>query len=208
MKALLLTAEVMVKRSAGNVWLLWLCGFLPAAAAVISPAETLPGKLVSLTAFLPGVLLLTGWHGSRARKGLMAILFRTEGAGAVRLSELLLPTLAGTVLGSLAGMAASFPPPWQFWLTLPLSAFAVSALIDSVERRYRDPGRFLLGLIWLYGASGSEGTGRSGSLLAPFGYPGEVLFSGEAAVHPDSFVLASLVLAGVSAGIYSLSCRS
>ena len=84
MKALILTAEVMVKRSVGNVWLLWLCGFLPAAAAVISPAETLPGKLVSLTAFLPGVLLLTGWHGSRARKGLMAILFRTEGAGAVR----------------------------------------------------------------------------------------------------------------------------
>ncbi len=203
MKALLLTAEIMVKRSAGSIWLLWLCGFLPAAAAAVSPVDTLPGKLVSLAVCLPGVFLLTGWHGSRARTGLMAILFRTEGAGTVRFSELLLPTLSGTILGAMAGMAASFPPTWQFWLVLPLSAFAVSALIDSAERRYRYPGRFLLGLLWLHETSESGG----GSLLAPFLYPGKVLMPGEAAPHPDSFVLASLALAGVSAGIYSLSCR-
>ena len=133
----------------------------------------------------------------------MAIRFRTEGAGTVRFSELLLPTLSGTILGAIAGMASSFPPAWQFWLVLPLSAFAVSALIDSAERRYKYPGRFLLGILWLHGTSGSTG----GSLLAPFRYPGEVRIPGEAAPHPDSFVLASLVLAGISAGIYSLSCR-
>lgn len=197
----------MVKRSSGSRGLLWICGMFPVILLILTPCDILPGRIVSLAAFLPGVFLLLGWHDSRNRNGLLSLLFRTEGTGGIRLAEAAAPALLGTILSSSAALISGFPPPWQFWLSAPLAVTAFTLVFTVTEERMKYAGRAFLSLLWIWGISRPAGLNGTGEILVPTDYPGGVLFASVEAggMHPDSYVVASLVFLLISAGIYSLN---
>lgn len=199
----------MVKSALKKTDLHWLCGVLPVLVLLLSPRDLVTGRLVSLAALFPSVFLLTGWHDSKSRTGLMALLFRTESIGGVKTSEIALPAIAGTVLSSMAALAAGWPPVWQFWLTAPLTALSFTLLLSLIEEKFRFAGRSLLSLLWIWGISRPEGTSGAEEMLLFMDYPGRVLLASpeSGGIHPDSFVVASLIFTLVSLGLFSLSGR-
>jgi hypothetical protein len=205
----LLTAEVMVKRALKRRDMPWLCGLVPAIILVLTPSGGLSGRLISAAALLPAVFLLTGWADSKSRKGIVSLLYRTDGYGSVRASEIALPAVAGSVLSSLGALVSGRAIPWQFWLTVPLTAVSFSFLLSLTERKLRYAGRSMFGLLWIYGISRPVGTGGTVSALLFTDYPGGILFTlpDSGGLHPDYFVVASLFSALLSAGLVSFFTR-
>ncbi len=209
MRTFLITSGVMIRRASNKPELYWLCGVLPLLVLLLSPWNLISGRMVSLCALLPAVFLITGWHYSGSRTGLTTLLFRTDIEGGIKASEIALPAISGTLLSSAAAMAVGWPPAWQFFLTVPLTALSFTLLLSVTEERMKFPGRSILGLLWIWGISRPEGFQGTQEVLVVTDYPGRVLFASpeSGGTHPDSFVLASLILALVSIGLFSLSRR-
>jgi hypothetical protein len=206
LQTLLLTAGVLLNRAMKRRDLLWLCGLLPVTLLIISPANLASCRLVSLAAFLPSIFLLTGWNDSSSRIGLLALLYRTGKENRVRITEITLPALTGTLLSAVLALLVKSVPPWQFWLVTPLTATAFSFIFIKTESSGRYPGRVALALLWIWGTV-NGGNPQGISALAIFTeYPGTVLSaSAGTGHHPDTFVLASLILVMLSVVLYSLS---
>lgn len=209
MRTFFITSGVMIRRALSKPEIHWFCGILPLLVLLLSPWNMVPGRMVSLSALLPAVFLVTGWHYSGSRKGLTALLFRTDSSGGVKASEIALPAITGTLLSSAAAIAAGWPPGWQFFLTVPLTALSFTLILSVAEERVKFPGRSILSLLWIWGISRPEGASSMEEFLAVTDYPGKVLSASpeSGGTHPDSFVLASLILALVSIGLFSLSGR-
>ncbi len=199
----------MIRRALSKPELYWLCGVLTLLVLLLSPWSMVPRRLVSLSAFLPAVFLITDWHYSGTRTGFMSLLFRTDSAGGIKASEVALPAMAGTLLSTAVALAVGWPPAWQFFITAPLTALSFTLLLSVTEERMKLPGRSILGLLWIWGISRPEGARGTEEMLVATDYPGRVLFAspGSGGAHPDSFVLASLILALISMGLFSLSGR-
>jgi len=199
----------MLKRSLGSRELHWVSALFPVLILLLSPWNMVPAHMVSLCALLPSVYLVTGWHRSGSRAGLMGLLFRTDSAGGVKVSEIAFPAIAGTVLSSAAALALGWPPLWQFWITAPLTALSFSLILSVTEEKLKFPGRYALGLLWIWGISRPSNASMNGGILVATDYPGRVLFASpeSGGTHPDSFVLASLILVLIAFGSYSLPGR-
>lgn len=199
----------MVKRAAARRDLLWLCVLVPAVLLVLSPEEQTTSHLVSTAALLPALFLIPGWTDSKSRAGLISLLFRTDSYTGIRISEILLPALSGAVLTSGMALLVKHSIPWQFWLAGPLTAMSFTLILTVTEGRMKYPGRVFLSLLWIYGTSRPEGLGKTGGTLVLTEYPGGVLSAipDSGGLHPDSYIIASLVLALLCAGIYSLTAR-
>lgn len=202
---ILATARIMVSRTLASPGIIWTTGCLPVLVLILTPVQMIPGRLVSVAAFLPSVFLLTGWTDSRERNGLTALLFRTQRLPRVRYTEIALPALGGAVLSSLVALLVKFPPPWQFWPASLMTSLAGALLLFFVEKRVRFIGRSMAGLLWIAGISG--GTGRSAAAdLLPSDYPGRILeVSGShGSAHPDTLLVASMVFLAVCATLFTL----
>lgn len=195
----------MVKRSTENRALLWLCSAAPATVLLFSHAETLPFRLVSLAAWLPALFLVTGWPYSSSRKGIRALVERSDISGTVTAAEVLLPGLSGTVLCSLTALLAGNTVPWQFWIIAPLFSFSTAMLLLAVEQKLQNPGRFVLLLLWMAGLSGK----LSFKPLIFTEYPGTVIETSltQGGTHPDTFILLAILLLGISGSLWYLSKR-
>lgn len=209
MQTFILASGIMVRRALKRSDMRWLAATLPALVLLLAPWETVPVRLVSLAAFLPSVFLLVGWFGSKSRIGLSSLLFRTERAGGLRLLEVLLPTAAGILLSALSALVVGWPPVWQFWLAAPLTSLSFTLLLTLSEEKLRFPGRSILGILWLWGISRPVQKPPVMGMLVFTEFPGEVLSASpeSGGMHPDSFVLASLVLALLSLGLFSVYMR-
>ncbi len=194
---------MMWERAAGMSSRLWLGGLLLTGLLIITPGRQIPGQLVSFTVLFPAVFLLADWNSSAARKGIMSITIRGNGRKKVRITEWLFPALAGAVVSSIAVFAVSAPPPWQFWVAASLIATSFSLVLLMTEQHLKYAGRAILSLMWLAQITGSL-HGRVTDFLLFTGYPAAVLSADPVAEgpHPDSYVLASLVVMLLTASIY------
>ena len=127
----------------------------------------------------------------------------------ISIAEIALPSLAGTALGILASLLVKAPPPWQFWVVISFFSTAFTLLFASVESHFRNPGRFILSVLWVYGVKTAVITDSITHFLSFTEYPFAVLTTNPEAggFHPDAFVLSSLLLLAVSAAVYILPAR-
>ncbi|MCK5785075.1 MAG: hypothetical protein KAH54_00805 [Candidatus Sabulitectum sp.] len=196
MQIVTFTAETMLNRAVRIKSRLWLTIAMLTGLFVITPGEKALEQLVSFLVLFPAVLLLTNWNNSHSRNGILALTTRGDGNKKVRIAEWVLPALAGIIISSIAVFAVSAPPPWQFWVVSPLTATSFSLVFLIIEQHLKYPGRTILSLMWLFQLTGSEQTGGIANLLLFTGYPSAVLVADPAsvAIHPDSYVMASLVV--------------
>lgn len=182
---------------------LWLSGLLLTGLLIITPKHQIPGQLVSFAVLFPAVFLLTDWSSSSARKGMISITARGVSRKQVETAEWLFPSLSGAVVSSITVFAVSAPPPWQFWVTASLIATSFSLILLMTEWHLKYAGRVVISLMWLAQTTGAQ-IGRVTSFLLFTGYPAAVLHAdpGTGSPHPDSFVLASLVITFLTASIY------
>lgn len=208
MRTFILTAGIMIERAVKRRDLQWVWGLSVATVLILGSPGEFARHFVSLAAFLPVVFLLTDWPGSQNRRGLMALLCRTQGGKTVSMTELLLPWAAGTLLSSAAAIIVDPSPPWQFWLASPFTVLGFSLLFLVSENRMRHPGRAMIFLVWLYGTSRQEACGAVEKVLLFTGYPGGVLV-GEcpSGTHPDTYIMASLALVIISGALAALCLR-
>jgi len=183
---------------------LWLGGLLLISLLIITPKQQIPYQFVSFTVLFPAVFLLTDWSSSAARKSMMFITTRGTGRKQVRTAEWLFPSLAGAVISSIAVFTVSAPPPWQFWVAASLIATSFSLILLMTEQHLKYAGRAVLYLMWLAQITGFRQTGRVTDFLLFTGYPAAVLIADPVAgsPHPDSYVLASLVIMFLAASTY------
>ncbi|MCK5133101.1 MAG: hypothetical protein KAR40_13220 [Candidatus Sabulitectum sp.] len=209
MQIIAFTATMMWKRAINLNSRLWLGGLLLVCLLIITPEERIPSQLVSFAVLLPAVFLLTDWNGSAARNGILAIITRGDSRKRVRTSEWLFPALAGAVVSSVTVFAVSAPPPWQFWVAASLIATSFSLIFLMTEQYLKYAGRTVLTLMWLTQLTGPRQTGQVTELLLFTGYPAAVLLTDPniGSHHPDSYVLASLIVVFITAGIYTLLLR-
>ena len=188
---------------------LWLSGLLLACLFVVTPEEKIPSQLVSFLVLFPAVFLLTDWNGSAARNGILAIITRSDSRRRVGTAEWLFPALAGAAISSITVFAVSASPPWQFWVAASLVATSFSLILLMTEQYLKYAGRTVLTLMWLAQATGPQQTGQVTGLLLFTGYPAAVLLTdpNTGSHHPDSYVLASLIVVFITAGIYTLLLR-
>ncbi len=208
MRTFVLAGGILINRAVKKRELHWVCGLAPVAVLILSPPGQLFQHFVSLAALLPVVFLLSGWPGSRSRRGLTAILYRTAGGRSVYITEAVLPWIAGTLLSFAVAILVDPSLPWQFWIASPFTVLGFSLLFLALEERFRYPGRGLLFLVWLYGVSRQETPGTAVKALLFTEYPGGVV-AGEcpSGMHPDSYILASLAFVLVSGGLAALFRR-
>jgi len=182
-----------------------MCGLLPLSVLFISQVDLMAYRLVSLAAYIPAVFLLTGWNDSQSRRGLCSLLNRTGRENRIRITEISLPILFGTFLSYGTALLISTAPPWQFWLVTPLASAAFVLIFIRTESFMKYPGRFLMALLWIVGAGSREKLQGLKALLVFTEYPAEVLSSAPGTgPHPDTYVLASLVLVIISATLFLL----
>ena len=207
MQIITFTSRIVWKRAVNLPSRLWLSGLLPVCLLMIAPLERIPSQLISLTVILPAVFLLTDWNGSAARNGIMAIITRGDGSRKVRIAEWSLPALAGAVLSSVTVFAVCAQPPWQFWVTSTLIAASFSLIFLMTEQYLKYAGRSVLILMWL--TQITKQTGKVTDILLFTGYPAAVLLydPGTGSHHPDTFVLSSLIVVFITAGVYTLLLR-
>lgn len=194
----------MWERAAGRKSNLWIIVLLLATLLTVTPKLQIPGQLISFATLIPAVFLLTDWNDSAARKGVLALTARGEGRNKVRTAEWCFPALTGALLASVSVFTVSAPPPWQFWVTSWLIATSLSLLVLMTEQHFKNPGRVTLSLIWLVRLTVSQNDKVANFLLFT-GYPAAVLTADPASgtPHPDSFVMASLVVVFLTAAGYA-----
>ncbi len=202
MQIIIFTAKMMWKNAINRKSRLWLSGFLLVSLFVITPQERILSQLVSFSVIFPSVFLLTDWNGSAARKGIMTLIARSDRPKVVKIAEWSIPALVGAVISSLAVFAVSAPPPWQFWVAASLIATSFSLIFLVTEQYMKYAGRAILSLMWLVQIK--EHTGRVTDLLLFTGYPAAVLPAdlNTDSLHPDSYVLTSLIVMFLTASIY------
>jgi hypothetical protein len=200
---------MMWKRATGMSSRLWLAGVTALSVLVVSESGRASFEFISLTTLLPVVFFVTGWNNSVERKGILTIISRSSTSKMVELSEWLFPALTAIALSSVLVFAVSTPPPWQYWVVAPLTAVSFSLVYLIVEQHQRYAGRSILSIVWFIQLAEPYHTGRLLDLVLFTDYPAAVLLADPAAGthHPDSFVLASLILVIVVTGVYTFFCR-
>ena len=190
-----------------SMW--WLCALLVVAMFVVTPITKIPAQLVSLTVILPTVFLLTGWNDSASKKGIVSVTTRSDSRKHIEAAEWMFPSLAGTLIASIAVFCASAPPPWQFWVVTPLMAISFSLIFIMTEEYQKNAGRTALSLIWLTQLTGNYVNNPVTDLLLITGYPASVLLydSNAGSNHSDTYVLASLITVFLTTGLYTLLHR-
>lgn len=209
MQITIYTFRLMAERAIRLKSRLWLICLVLASLFILTPKTQIPAQLISFTVLLPGLLFLPEWNCSPERKGILAITARSEGISKVKTAEWLLPTLAGAALSSITVFAVSAPPPWQFWVVAPIIAASFSLILVMTEQNMKHAGRTVLSLLWLTQITQPQQTGKITDFLLFTGYPAAVLTGdpGAGSHHPDSFVLASLIVIFITAGVYALFSR-
>ncbi len=209
MQIIIYTFRLMAERAIRSKSRLWLICLVLTSLFILTPKAQIPAQLISFAVLLPGLLLLPEWNCSPERKGILAITARSEGMRKVKTAEWLFPSLAGAVLSSVTVFAVSAPPPWQFWVVAPIISASFSLILVMTEQYMKYAGRTVLSLLWLSQITQSQQTGKITDLLLFTGYPAAVLTgdSGTGSHHPDSFVLASLIVIFITAGVYALFSR-
>ncbi len=209
MQIIIFTSKTMWERAVNLRSRWWLSALLLVAMFVVTPITKFPAQFVSFTVILPAVFLLTAWNDSAAKKGIVSVTARSDSRKYIEAAEWLFPSLAGTLIASLAVFCVSAPPPWQFWVVTPLMAISFSLIFLMTEEHQKNAGRTALSLIWLTQLTGSFQKGPVTDLLLITGYPASVLLYDSNAVsnHPDTYVLASLVTVFLTAGLYTLLHR-
>jgi len=208
LQIIIFTAEMMWQRAVNMQSRLWLTGLAAVSILIISSPEKAAAEFVSLFVLLPVVFMLTGWNNSSERKGILAIINRGDKANMVHLAEWSFPALGATAVSSILSFTAA-QPPWQFWIVLPLTAVSISLVYLTTEQYLKFAGRTVFSILWLAQLSEPAHTKNLLDLLVFTNYPAAVLMSSPTAGthHPDSFVLASLVLVFLAAGIRALVRR-
>lgn len=199
---------MMWKRAVNMKNMLWLAGLAAISILVITSPEKTAAEFVSLFVLLPVVFLLTGWSDSRERKGILTIINRGGTTSMVRLAEWSFPALGATFVSSVSVFAAA-APPWQFWVVLPLTAVSISLVYLTTEQHLKFAGRTAFIILWLVQLSEPAHTKKLLDLVLFTDYPAAVLLAspGTGTHHPDSFVLASLILVFLAAGTRTLISR-
>lgn len=179
-------------------------GFLPVCLLLITPKENVSYQLISFSALLPAIFLLIDWHQSSERKGLMGIITRGGGTPMVLLAEWVVPALAGAVISSVVVFTVASPPPWQYWITTVLSATSFSIVFLLTEQYAKYAGRVILGLLWIWQIS--EKSNNITDFVFFTDYSSAVLAydTTSSSHHPDSFVLASIIVISLAATTYIL----
>ncbi|RKZ03802.1 hypothetical protein DRQ21_04680 [Candidatus Fermentibacteria bacterium] len=208
MQIIIFTAGMMWKRAVKMKSRLWLAGLAAVSILIITPPEKTATEFVSLFVLLPVVFLQTGWSDSRERKGIMTLINRGGTTGMVRFAEWSFPALGAVTVSSVLAFAAA-PPPWQFWVVLPLTAVSISLVYLTTEQHLKFAGRTVFIILWLLQLSQPAHTKKLLDLVLFTDYPAAVLLASPDAGthHPDSFVLASLILVFLAAGTRALVRR-
>jgi hypothetical protein len=208
LQIIIFTAGMMWKRAVDMKSMLWLAGLVALSNIIItSPAKT-AAEFVSLFVLLPVVFLLTGWGDSRERKGILALINRGGTTNMVHLAEWSFPALGAAAVSSVSVFVAA-SPPWQFWVVLPLTAVSISLVYLTTEQHLKFAGRAAFIILWLVQLSEPPHTKKLLDLVLFTDYPAAVLLASPDAGthHPDSFVLASLILVFLAAGTRALLRR-
>ncbi len=193
----------MWKRAVNMQSRLWLAGLAAVSILIISSPEKTAAEFVSLFVLLPVVFMLTGWSDSRERKGVLNIINRGGKTNMVRFAEWSVPAAGAAAVSSVSAFAAAAPPPWQFWIVLPLTAVSISLIYLTTEQYLKFAGRTVFGILWLVQLAEPAHTKNLLGLGVFTNYPAAVLLACPTAgtYHPDSFVLASFILVFLVAGM-------
>lgn len=209
LRLMILTIVMMFRNAVNRRGMIWLCSLFLISLLLITPEIRIPGQLVSLSILLPAVFLLPGWADSTTRKGIMGITSRGDGGKLIRIAEWIFPALAGVVISSITVFAFQSAPKWQFWVVSLLVSISFSLILITTEKYWTNAGRAVLSLMWLVQTTGDGPTDSISGLLLFTGYPAEVLTTDQvtASCHPDTYVLASMILLFLAAGGHTLLLR-
>ncbi len=209
MNLLIFTARMMWQKAIAQKSQYWLLLLLIIALVIVTPPDRILTQLITLTILIPSVFLVPNWNSSTMEKGILALISRSDGYRKVKITQWLFPAIIAVVLPALSIWATGIPT-WQFWLTLLFVSFSFAIVFSITEIFYKYQGRLFFSILWLVQTTGITGSSKIAKYLLFTNYPENTLLTqqNENFLHPDTFVLASLIVLLIATSTYFYLIKS
>ena len=203
MNLIIFTARMIWQKAIIQKSQYWLLSLLIIAIVIITPPDRILTQLITLTILIPSVFLVPNWNSSTMEKGILALISRSDGYKKVKITQWLFPAIIAVVLPALSIWATGIPP-WQFWITLLFISFSFAIVFSITEIFCKYQGRLFFSILWLIQITGITGDNKIAKYILFTNYPENILPTGQSEniLHPDSFVLASLIVLLLTASTY------
>ena len=209
MNLIIFTTGMMWKKAISQKSQYWLLALLIITLVIVTPQKRILTQLITLTILTPSIFLVPNWNSSTMERGILALISRSDGYRKVKITQWLFPAVIALILPAIFIWATGIPP-WQFWLTLLFVSFAFSISFSLTETFYKYQGRLFFSILWLAQTTGIVESNKIIKFLLFTNYPENTLSNQqyENFLHPDSFVLASLIVLLLTASTYFYLIKS